>query len=66
MKKIEINKLINRLNNNLIEDYNLLGSQERFDEVFNYSLSKEEEDIHTVGYIMGVEYAIKQLTKLNK
>ena len=67
--KTEVNKLIARLKNGLIDDYNFLGETdeeqiERFEEVKKWSLHKSEEDISTVGFIMGVEYTIRELNKL--
>ena len=64
-----INRLITDLKSGLKDNYDLLGETneeqiERFGEVFDYSLSGEDEDIHTVGYIMGIEYAIRELEKL--
>lgn len=69
--EIKINKLINTLENGLMEDYRYLGDtddeqNERFEEVKKWSLHKSEEDISTVGFIMGVEYTIRQLKKLLK
>lgn len=64
-----INKLIKDLKNGLKDDYNFLGETneeqiERFEEVKKWTLQKSEEDISTVGFIMGVEYTIRQLNKL--
>ena len=67
--KTEINRLVTDLKNGLKDDYNFLGETdeeqiERFEEVKKWSLHKSEEDISTVGFIMGVEYTIRQLNKL--
>ena len=64
-----INKLIKDLKNGLKDDYNFLGETneeqiERFEEVKKWTLQKSEEDISTVGFIMGVEYTIRELNKL--
>ena len=64
-----INKLISELKYGLIDEYNFLGNTdedqiERFNEVKKWSLNKSEEDISSVGFIMGVEYTIRELEKL--
>jgi len=64
-----INKLISELKYGLIDEYNFLGDTdedqiERFNEVKKWSLNKSEEDISSVGFIMGVEYTIRELEKL--
>jgi len=69
MKTYELEQLIIRLKNGLMEDYNLLGDTDdeqidRFEEVKKWSLHKSEEDISTVGFIMGVEYTIREIQKL--
>jgi len=69
MKTHELEQLIIRLKNGLMEDYNLLGETDdeqtdRFEEVKKWSLHKSEEDISTVGFIMGVEYTIRQIQRL--
>jgi len=66
--KTKINGLINKLENSILEDWNLLGDTgeeqiERFEEVKNWSLHKSEEDISTVGFIMGVRWAIREIKK---
>ena len=65
----KINKLISELKYGLIDEYNFLGDTdedqiERFNEVKKWSLNKSEEDISSVGFIMGVEYTIRELEKL--
>ena len=64
-----INKLISELKYGLIDEYNFLGDTdedqiERFNEVKKWSLNKSEEDISSVGFIMGIEYTIRELEKL--
>ena len=64
-----INKLISELKYGLIDEFNFLGDTdedqiERFNEVKKWSLNKSEEDISSVGFIMGVEYTIRELEKL--
>ena len=67
--KTKINKLISELKYGLIDEYNFLGDTdeaqiERFNEVKKWSLNKSEEDISSVGFIMGIEYTIRELEKL--
>ena len=64
-----INKLISELKYGLIDEYNFLGDTDedqikRFNEVKKWSLNESEEDISSVGFIMGVEYTIRELEKL--
>ena len=67
--KTKINKLISELKYGLIDEYNFLGDTDedqikRFNEVKKWSLNKSEEDISSVGFIMGIEYTIRELEKL--
>ena len=60
--------IINKLENGILEDWNLLGDTgeqqiEKFEEVQKWSLHRSEEDISTVGFIMGVRWAIREIKK---